>query len=154
MLDAAGQRTALVDPDQGSAGARGAASTPRSSATCASAYAQHVYKAQGRTVDRAFVLTGGWQTDRERAYVALTRARERTDIYVSREDLGEQGMDAGAIERLGEAMAESHAQEASVSQSEHGQHCEAASRSEAGRATSDFVSVDHGDGLDRGAESL
>jgi conjugative relaxase-like TrwC/TraI family protein len=77
-------------------------------------YAQHLYKAQGRTVERAFVLTGGWQTDRERAYVALTRAQERTDIYVSREDLGEQGMDAGAIERLGEAMAESRAQEASI----------------------------------------
>src|SRR5207253_114476 len=77
-------------------------------------YAQHVYKAQGRTVDRAFVLMGGWQTDRERAYVALSRARSRTDIYVSREDLGEQGMDVGAVERLGEAMAESHAQEASI----------------------------------------
>jgi conjugative relaxase-like TrwC/TraI family protein len=77
-------------------------------------YAQHVYKAQGRTVDRAFVLTGGWQADRERAYVALTRARERTDIYVSREDLGEQGMDVGAIARLGEAMAASHAEEPSI----------------------------------------
>jgi conjugative relaxase-like TrwC/TraI family protein len=77
-------------------------------------YAQHVYKAQGRTVDRGFVLTGGWQTDRERAYVALTRAQERTDLYISREDLGEQGMDAGAIERLGEAMAQSHAQAASI----------------------------------------
>lgn len=77
-------------------------------------YAQHVYKAQGRTVDRAFVLTGGWQTDRERAYVALTRARDRTDLYVAREDLGEQGMDTGAIERLGAAMAESHAQAASI----------------------------------------
>jgi ATP-dependent exoDNAse (exonuclease V) alpha subunit len=81
-------------------------------------YAQHVYKAQGRTVDRAFVLTGGWQTDRERAYVALTRAQERTDIYVSREDLGEQGMDAGAIERLGEALAQSHAKQASIARDE------------------------------------
>ncbi len=62
----------------------------------------------------AFVLTGGWQTDRERAYVALTRARDRTDLYVSREDLGEQGMDAGAIEHLAQAMAESHAQQASI----------------------------------------
>jgi conjugative relaxase-like TrwC/TraI family protein len=78
------------------------------------AYAQHVYKAQGRTVERAFVLTGGWQTDRERAYVALTRAQDRTDIYVSREDLGEQGMDPGAIERLGEAMSQRHAQEPSI----------------------------------------
>jgi conjugative relaxase-like TrwC/TraI family protein len=78
------------------------------------AYAQHLYKAQGHTVDRSFVLTGGWQTDRERAYVALTRAQERTDIYVSREDLGEQRMDAATIERLGEAMTESRAQTASV----------------------------------------
>jgi ATP-dependent exoDNAse (exonuclease V) alpha subunit len=78
------------------------------------AYGQHVYKAQGATVDRAFVLTGGWQADRERAYVALSRARERTDIYVSREDLGEQGMDAGAIEHLGEAISESHAKQASI----------------------------------------
>ncbi|HEY4996434.1 MAG TPA: MobF family relaxase [Solirubrobacteraceae bacterium] len=78
------------------------------------AYAQHVYKAQGLTVQHAFVLTGGWQTDRERSYVALSRAQERTDIYVSREDLGEQGLDAGAIERLGEAMSESHAKQASI----------------------------------------
>jgi conjugative relaxase-like TrwC/TraI family protein len=78
------------------------------------AYAQHVYKAQGRTVDHALVLTGGWQTDREHTYVALTRARDRTDIYASREDLGEQGIDHGAIERLGESMAESHAEQASI----------------------------------------
>jgi conjugative relaxase-like TrwC/TraI family protein len=78
------------------------------------AYAQHLYKAQGRTVEHAFVLTGGWQTDREHAYVALTRARQRTDIHASREDLGEQGMDPGAIERLAESMAESHAQQASI----------------------------------------
>jgi ATP-dependent exoDNAse (exonuclease V) alpha subunit len=82
------------------------------------AYAQHVYKAQGLTTDRALVLTGSWQTDRERSYVALSRARERTDIYVSRQDLGEQGMDAGAIERLGEAMARSNAQEASITRAE------------------------------------
>jgi conjugative relaxase-like TrwC/TraI family protein len=77
-------------------------------------YAQHVYKAQGRTVQRAFVLTGGWQTDREHAYVALTRARERTDIYVSREDLGEQGVDAGAVERLADSIARSNAQQPSI----------------------------------------
>ncbi len=50
------------------------------------------------------MLTGGWQTDRERAYVALSRARERTDIYVSREDLGEDGTDADLIERLAERV--------------------------------------------------
>jgi ATP-dependent exoDNAse (exonuclease V) alpha subunit len=77
-------------------------------------YAQHVYKAQGLTVERSHVLIGGWQTDRERAYVALSRSKEQTDIYTSREDLGNQGMNAGAIERLGEAMSESNAQQASI----------------------------------------
>jgi conjugative relaxase-like TrwC/TraI family protein len=82
------------------------------------AYAQHVYKAQGRTVDEAYVLMGGWQTDREHAYVALTRAREQTDVYVCRDDLGEEGMEAGAIERLAEAIETSHAQEASIEHEE------------------------------------
>jgi ATP-dependent exoDNAse (exonuclease V) alpha subunit len=78
------------------------------------AYAQHVYKAQGLTTDRALVLTGGWQSDRERAYVALSRARERTDLYVSREDLGEDGTDADLIERLADRVSVSHVQQASV----------------------------------------
>jgi ATP-dependent exoDNAse (exonuclease V) alpha subunit len=78
------------------------------------AYAQHVYKAQGLTADRALVLTGGWQSDRERAYVALSRARERTDVYVSREDVGEDGTDVDLIGRLADRMAVSRAQEASV----------------------------------------
>jgi conjugative relaxase-like TrwC/TraI family protein len=77
-------------------------------------YAQHVYKAQGLTVDSAHAMIGGWQTDRERAYVAVSRSREKTEIYAAREDLGEQGMDTGAIERLGEAITESHAQQASI----------------------------------------
>jgi len=79
------------------------------------AYAQHVYKAQGLTADRELVLTGGWQTDRETAYVALIRARERTDIYTSRQDLGHQGIDAEAIRRLAERAGKSNAQEASTS---------------------------------------
>jgi ATP-dependent exoDNAse (exonuclease V) alpha subunit len=77
-------------------------------------YAVHVHKGQGITAETSGILMGGWQTDKERAYVALSRAREQTQIYVSREDLGEQGMDAGAIERLGERMRRSGAQEASI----------------------------------------
>jgi len=77
-------------------------------------YAVHVYKAQGITAEASGILAGGWQTDRERAYVALSRAREQTHVHVSREDLGEAGMDTGAIERLGERMRRSGAQEASI----------------------------------------
>ncbi len=77
-------------------------------------YAVHVYKAQGITAEASGILTGGWQTDREGAYVALSRAREQTQVYLAREDLGEAGMDTGAIERLGERMRRSGAQEASI----------------------------------------
>jgi len=77
-------------------------------------YAVHVYKAQGITAEASGILTGGWQTDREHAYVALSRAREQTQVFVAREDLGEQGMDVGAIERLGERMRRRGAQEASI----------------------------------------
>jgi Ti-type conjugative transfer relaxase TraA len=48
-------------------------------------YAATVHKAQGATVERAFVLaTPGM--DRHLAYVAMTRHREQVEIYTSRED--------------------------------------------------------------------
>ena len=72
-------------------------------------YAVHVYKAQGLTTERASILTGGWQTDRESTYVALSRARDQTDIYLSREDLGQDN-----LERLAHLMQQGHAQEASI----------------------------------------
>jgi conjugative relaxase-like TrwC/TraI family protein len=37
------------------------------------AYARHVYCQQGATADRSVVLTGGWQTSKESAYVQATR---------------------------------------------------------------------------------
>jgi ATP-dependent exoDNAse (exonuclease V) alpha subunit len=78
------------------------------------AYAVHVHKAQGLTAETSGILTGAWQTDKEHAYVAVSRAREQTQIYVSRDDLGEQGLDTGAIERLAQRMQRSRAQEASI----------------------------------------
>src|ERR1019366_8373089 len=78
------------------------------------AYAVHVHKAQGLTAETSGILTGAWQTDKEHAYVAVSRAREQTQIYVAREDLGEQGLDTGAIERLAERMQQSRAQETSI----------------------------------------
>jgi conjugative relaxase-like TrwC/TraI family protein len=77
-------------------------------------YAAHVHKAQGITAETPGILIGGWQTDKEHAYVAVSRAREQTQIYVSREDLGEQGFDTGAMERLAEKMKRSRAPQASI----------------------------------------
>lgn len=80
------------------------------------AYAQHVYKGLGLTTNNGLALIGGWQTDREHAYVALTRAREQTNIYASKDNLGTQGMAPEAIERLAEKMQQSNAKQASITQ--------------------------------------
>jgi ATP-dependent exoDNAse (exonuclease V) alpha subunit len=77
-------------------------------------YATHIRKGQGLTTETSQVLAGGWQTDKENIYVSVTRAREQTDIYITRDDLGEQGLDTGAIQRLAERMQRSRAQEASL----------------------------------------
>jgi len=54
-------------------------------------YAHHVMRFQGATVTRAIGVTGGWQTSRESTYVLGSRARERTDWYANRDDLGAPG---------------------------------------------------------------
>ena len=73
-------------------------------------YAQHLYRQQGATVQRAVVVTGGWQTSQEGAYVEASRSREGTDWHVAREDLGTEGVDAERVGRLAELMRASRAQ--------------------------------------------
>jgi len=86
------------------------------------AYAQHVYRQQGATVDRSVVLTGGWQTSKEAAYVEATRARRRTDWFVAREDLGEEGQDAQRITQLAQKMTNSRAHTPSLALRERPDH--------------------------------
>jgi hypothetical protein len=74
------------------------------------AYAQHVYRQQGATVERSVVLTGGWQTSKETAYVEATRARHGTDWFIARDNLGTEGQDPQRITRLAELMRSSHRQ--------------------------------------------
>jgi len=74
------------------------------------AYAQHAYRAQGATVTRALVATGGWQTGKEAGYVQASRARDGTDFYLAREELGADGHDVDRIERLATRMRTSRAQ--------------------------------------------
>jgi conjugative relaxase-like TrwC/TraI family protein len=78
------------------------------------AYAQHLYRQQGATVDRAVVVTGGWQTSQEGAYVQASRARHGTDWHVAREDLGTEGLDAERVGRLAQMMRASRGQVASL----------------------------------------
>jgi ATP-dependent exoDNAse (exonuclease V) alpha subunit len=83
------------------------------------AYAQHVYREQGATVDRSIVLTGGGQTSRETAYVQASRARNGTDWYVARDQLGTDGHDTDRIERLARHMSSSRLRTPSVAYELH-----------------------------------
>ena len=78
------------------------------------AYAQHIHRAQGATVARTLVVTGGWQTSKEPAYVEASRAREGTDWFVNRVELGEEGQDSERIARLAESMRRSRRQTPSL----------------------------------------
>jgi conjugative relaxase-like TrwC/TraI family protein len=81
-------------------------------------YASHIHRAQGATVSRTLVVTGGWQTSKEPAYVEASRAREGTDWYVNRQDLGEHGHDADRIKRLAREMSRSRTQTPSLAHPE------------------------------------
>jgi conjugative relaxase-like TrwC/TraI family protein len=81
-------------------------------------YAQHIHRAQGATVTRTLVVTGGWQTSKEPAYVEASRARQGTAWFVSREDLGTEGHDTDRIQRLATNMRRSHAQTPSLAHPE------------------------------------
>jgi conjugative relaxase-like TrwC/TraI family protein len=81
-------------------------------------YAHHIHRAQGATVTRTLVVTGGWQTSKESAYVEASRARQGTHWYVSREDLGTEGHDTDRISRLAANMRRSHAQAPSLAHPE------------------------------------
>jgi conjugative relaxase-like TrwC/TraI family protein len=78
------------------------------------AYAQHVYRQQGATVERSVVLTGGWQTSKETAYVEATRARHGTDWFIARDNLGTEGQDPQRITRLAQHMRSSRARTPSL----------------------------------------
>ena len=82
------------------------------------AYAQHVYRQQGATVERSIVLTGGWQTSKETAYVEASRARKGTDWCIARDDLSAEGHDPRRITRLAREMASSRAQTPSLAHRE------------------------------------
>jgi ATP-dependent exoDNAse (exonuclease V) alpha subunit len=82
------------------------------------AYAQHVYRQQGATLERSIVLTGGWQTSRETAYVQATRARNGTDWYIARDQLGIDGQDPDRVQRLAQRMTNSRSHTPSITHRE------------------------------------
>jgi conjugative relaxase-like TrwC/TraI family protein len=81
-------------------------------------YAQHVYRQQGATVERSVVLTGGWQTSKETAYVEASRARQATEWFLARDELGAEGQDERRITQLAHRMRQSRAQTPSIAHPE------------------------------------
>jgi hypothetical protein len=78
-------------------------------------YAKHVYTAQSRTVDRAYVVTGGWQTGREATYVAMSRAREATHVYTDFSSLDQEVHNRqAALRELAARASESQAKVSAV----------------------------------------
>lgn len=76
-------------------------------------YASHVYRQQGATVDRAVVVTGGWQTSRESSYVEASRAREGAEWHVARDELDGE-LDAERVDQLAARMRVSRTQVPSI----------------------------------------
>jgi conjugative relaxase-like TrwC/TraI family protein len=76
-------------------------------------YATHVVREQGATVERSVVVTGGWQTSQETAYVESTRARNGVEWHIAREDL-DGDHDTDRLDQLAERMSTSRAQEPSL----------------------------------------
>ncbi|MGC8474343.1 MAG: ATP-dependent DNA helicase, partial [Candidatus Dormibacteria bacterium] len=73
------------------------------------AYAQHLYRAQGRTVAEVLVCGGGWQTDRTTGYVGVTRARETSMVITDSASLDTpEGDTQAAMEALAARWAEAH----------------------------------------------
>ena len=64
-------------------------------------YAATIHKSQGSTVDRTFVLATGMM-DQHLTYVAMTRHRNRADLYAAREDF-EPKLEGGSKARLDHA---------------------------------------------------
>lgn len=77
-------------------------------------YAQHIYRMQGATVDRAIVVTGGWQASQEPAYVEASRARHGADWYINRQELGAHGHDQNRIDRFAANLTRSSRQQPSL----------------------------------------
>jgi Ti-type conjugative transfer relaxase TraA len=61
-------------------------------------YAITIHKAQGATVDRAYVLASGTM-DRHLTYVAMTRHRDEAQLYASREEFRAEGALSARLSR-------------------------------------------------------
>ncbi len=79
-------------------------------------YCLSTHRAQGATVDKAFVLLGGSMQDRELSYVQLSRARSETHLFCTRAFAGPE------LAEMAHAMAVSRRKTLAVEQTESAVH--------------------------------
>lgn len=105
-------------------------------------YAQHLYVSQGRTVDRVYAITGGWQTAREGSYVAVSRAREASYIYTDHSSLDMETTNRkAALRELVARAATSRTQVAAIGWAEHQEAVRAQRSAEETRQTRGFAAL-------------
>jgi hypothetical protein len=105
-----------------------------------------VYKAQGATVDRTYVITGGWQMSKESLYVACSRSRDGTRLYLDKEslrhDIDHEAIAEAAVRGAASRAKVSATAHASASSTERdGHHSAAAARLRRRRAARRRVSA-------------
>ncbi len=70
------------------------------------------------TAGRSVVVTAAGRPSKETAYLEASRAREGTDWFLARGELGDEGQDATRVRRLADAMRHSRTQTTSLAHPE------------------------------------
>ena len=82
------------------------------------AYTQQPYDLQGYTGEPTYVLFGGWQTETEQGFVAVTQSPQGTDVQMSREARGERDIETELQSRVEQGIERAHAREAGTPESD------------------------------------
>jgi hypothetical protein len=82
------------------------------------ANSQNLYTVQSDTGQPTYILFGGWETDREQGFIAVTQTQERTDVHIATEDRGERDIETELTDRIEAVIERSQAQEATTADRE------------------------------------
>lgn len=63
-------------------------------------YSQQLYDLQSHTGEPTYILLGGWQTEQELGYIAVTRDPEHTNVHISTEERGDRDIETELTNRI------------------------------------------------------
>ena len=76
------------------------------------AYSQNVYDLQSHTGEPTHTLFGGWQTDKQLGFIAVTQTDKQTNVHIATEDRGDREIAPELVDRIGQIIEHSRAQQA------------------------------------------